>query len=174
MRKFLLISFFILSILSIAAFAQANIDVSIKPRRIDGNMGDVIEFESIVTNNGTNAIKGLVVYISLIRVTEGQEIPMDLEDWNAQKAIKIDLLNPKESAINKWSMHLIDSGDYLVYITVVDKNQKAPIVSEVAELKIARRQKLNPNNILPIALGMPILIALIFSFIAIFRKLNRN
>jgi hypothetical protein len=172
MRKLLFI-LFALIILSHTVLAQDSITVSIKPKHIDGKMGDVIEFESNVTNNGASPLKGLVAYISLIRVTEGQEIPMDLEDWSAQKADKIDLLNPNDSASSKWSMRLIDSGDYVVYITVVDKNQKTPIVSEVAELKIAKRQQLNPNNVLPIAFGMPVLIILIFLSAGIYRRLRR-
>jgi hypothetical protein len=172
MKKLLFI-LFALIILSHTVLAQDSITVSIKPKHIDGKMGDVIEFESNVTNNGASSLKGLVAYISLIRVTEGQEIPMDLEDWSAQKADKIDLLNTNDSASSKWSMRLIDSGDYVVYITVVDKNQKKPIVSEVADLKIARRQQLNPNNVLPIAFGMPVLIILIFLSIGIYRRLRR-
>jgi hypothetical protein len=172
MKKLLFI-LFALIILSHTVLAQDSITVSIKPKHIDGKMGDVIEFESNVTNNGASPLKGLVAYISLIRVTEGQEIPMDLEDWSAQKADKIDLLGPDDSASSKWSMRLIDSGDYVVYITVVDKNRKTPIVSEVAELKIARRQQLNPNNVLPIAFGMPVLIILIFLSVGIYRRLRR-
>jgi hypothetical protein len=173
MKKLLFILLFVLIISNHTVLAQDSITVSIKPKHIDGKMGDVIEFESNVTNNGTVSLKGLVVYISLIKVTEGQEIPMDLEDWSAQKADKIDLLNPNDSASSKWSMRLIDSGDYVVYMTVVDKNRETPIVSEVAELKIARRQQLNPNNVLPIAFGMPILIILTFLSIGIYRRLRR-
>lgn len=171
--KKLLFTLFALIILSNTVLAQDSITVSIKPKHIDGEMGDVIEFESNVTNNGASPLKGLVAYISLIRVTEGQETPMDLEDWSALKADKIDLLAPNNSASSKWSMRLIDSGDYVVYITVVDKNQKTPIVSEIAELKIAKRQQLNPNNVLPIALGMPVLIILIFLSAGIYRRLRR-
>jgi hypothetical protein len=172
MRKLLLILFVII-ILSHTVSAQESITVSINPKHIDGKMGDIVEFESNVANNGVSPIKGLVAYISLIRVTEGQETPMDLEDWSALKAGKIDLLNPNDSVSSKWSMRLIDSGDYVVYITVVDKNQKTPIVSEVAELKIARRQQLNPNNVLPIAFGMPVLIILVFLSAGIYRRLKR-
>ncbi len=174
MKRTLVLVLAFLLILSSIASAQNDISVSIAPKHIDAEMGDMIEFNSTVTNIGNAQLKGTVAAISLIKVTEGQELPMDLEDWNAQKAVRIDVLNPKESQVNLWNMHLIDSGDYVIYMTIVEKNSKVPIVSEMSELKIARIQKLNPNNVLPVAFGVPILILLIFTSLGVLKRLLRN
>jgi hypothetical protein len=67
-------------------------------------------------------------------------------------------------------MRLIDSGSYVAYITVVDKNDNTPISSAMSRLEIKRVLRLNPNNVLPIAIGEPMIIGMILSLIAIRRR----
>jgi hypothetical protein len=57
-------------------------------------MGDTPHFLGAVTNLGPQPAQGLVVYLSLVSLAPGDEHPVDLEDWSAQKAVRIDRLNP--------------------------------------------------------------------------------
>lgn len=152
------------------AHADGVVKVTILPKVINGKMGDIINFESEVKNLENKDINGLVVYISLVKITAGKELPMDLEDWNAQKGISISTLKKGVSIKAKWPMRLIDSGDYVVYITAVDKNERTPIVSEMSNLKIIKRQSLNPNNIIPVAIGIPLLLSGIFIPLSLKRR----
>lgn len=95
---------------------------------------------------------------------------MDLEDWSANKAIKVDAIPPHGTYEGKWPMRLIDSGSYVAYIMVVDKHDNTPVSSTMSHLEIQRVLRLNPNNVLPIALGEPVLIGLVFLFITIKRR----
>ncbi|HDO26038.1 MAG TPA: hypothetical protein ENG95_05305 [Nitrospirae bacterium] len=69
-------------------------------------------------------------------------------------------------------MRLIDSGSYVAYITVVDKNHNTPVSSMMSHLNVKRVLRLNPNNVLPVAIGEPILIGAVFMFIS-FKRRNR-
>jgi hypothetical protein len=82
----------------------------------------------------------------------------------------VDSIPPHGTYEGKWPMRLIDSGSYVAYITIVDKNDNTPISSTLSHLEIQRVIRLNPNNVLPIALGEPILIGLVFLFITIKRR----
>lgn len=133
-------------------------------------MGDRITYTGTITNNSDKPITNVIAYISLANVTQGKEAPMDLEDWSANKAVKIDTIPPQGSYVGRWPMRLIDSGSYVAYITVVDKNTAKPMSSTMSSLEIKRLIRLNPHNILPLAVGEPLLIGAVFMFVALKRK----
>ena len=168
----LLFSLTILSVTVNYAYAASRIDVSINPPSIQANMGAKITYVGTITNNSDKAVNNLIAYISLANVTPGKEAPMDLEDWSANKAVTVDTVPPHGRYEGKWLMRLIDSGSYVAYITVVDKNDNMPISSAMSRLDIKRILRLNPNNVLPIAIGEPILIGMVFMFIS-FKRRNR-
>ncbi|MBI5587358.1 MAG: hypothetical protein HY889_03215 [Deltaproteobacteria bacterium] len=133
-------------------------------------MGDKITYAGAITNNSDKAVNNLIAYISLANVTPGKEAPMDLEDWSANKAVKVDVIPPHGAYEGKWPMRLIDSGSYVAYITVVDKESAAPVTSPVSRLDIKRILRLNPNNVLPTAIGEPVIIGAVFLFIYLKRR----
>lgn len=155
-----------------SASAAGRITVSIDPAAIQANMGDKITYVGIITNNSDKHINNIISYISLANITPGKEAPMDLEDWSANKAIKVDSIPPHGTYAGKWPMRLIDSGSYVAYITVVNKGNITPVSSEMSHLEIKRVIRLNPNNVLPVAVGEPVLIGMVFMFIA-FKRKNR-
>jgi hypothetical protein len=154
----------------VPVFGASRITVSINPPSIQANMGDKITYVGTITNNSDNVVNNIIAYISLANVTQGQESPMDLEDWSANKAIKVDAIPPHRTYDGKWPMRLIDSGSYVAYVTVVDKNNNIPISSAMSRLEIKRVLRLNPNNVLPVALGEPLFLGIVFMFISFRRR----
>lgn len=152
------------------AAASGRITISINPPSVQAKMGDRITYTGTITNNSGKPVTNLITYISLANVTQGKEAPMDLEDWSANKAIRVDTIAPHGTYMGKWPMRLIDSGGYVAYITVVDKNNNIPVISMMSHLDIKRVLRLNPNNVLPVAIGEPILIGAVFVFISFKRR----
>jgi hypothetical protein len=168
----LILSTIILAILLnyASVFGASRITVSINPPSIHANMGDKITYAGTITNNSDNVVFNIIAYISLVNITQGQESPMDLEDWSANKAIKVDAIPPHGIYEGKWLMRLINSGNYVAYVTIVDKNVNTPISSAMSRLEIKRVLRLNPNNVLPVALGEPILLGIVIMFIGFRRR----
>ena len=152
------------------ASAASRIAVTINPLSIQANMGDTIIYTGTITNSSDAAVSNIIAYISLANITQGKESPMDLEDWSANKAVRVDTIPPHGTYEGKWPMRLIDSGSYVAYITAVDKNDNSPVSSMMSHLAIKRILRLNPHDVLPIAIGEPILIGLIFAAIALRRR----
>lgn len=170
-RSTLFLILFFLTIMINHAYAFASrITVSIHPPSIQANMGDKITYTGTITNNSDKAVTNIIAYISLANVTQGKESPMDLEDWSANKATKVNAIPPHGTFEGKWPMRLIDSGNYVAYITVVDKNDSFPVSSTMSNLEIKRVLRLNPNNVLPVAVGEPIIIGMIFAAIFLLRR----
>ena len=86
-------------------------------------MGDRPVFKGVVINSGQPDLQGLVVYLSLVSLKPGYEHPVDLEDWSAQTAVRIDQLMPGETHRQDWPMRLIQAGRFGVALTVVDPRE---------------------------------------------------
>jgi hypothetical protein len=124
-------------------------------------MGDTPTFNGKVTNRGDQTLKGLIVYLSLVSLKPGEEQPVDLEDWSAQRAVRIGELQPGQDNTQEWPMRLIQAGRYGVAMTVVDPNESQPIISDLLTFDIASKPTLSSGRIVPVALGEPAFLVLI-------------
>jgi len=122
-------------------------------------MGDKLHFQSTITNTGPIPVEGLVAWISLVEVDPGHEQPMDLEDWSAHKAVTGARLKPAEKLETEWPIRLIQHGDYRVLISATDRAHKRVYTSPILQFHVAQKPVIESNRILPVALGIPILIA---------------
>jgi hypothetical protein len=125
-------------------------------------MGDTPNFLGAVTNLGPQPAQGLVVYLSLVSLAPGHERPVDLEDWSAQKAVRLDRLNPGATDFRHWGLRLIAAGKYGVALTVVDPREPRPIVSDLVPFEVQPKATLVTGRVLPVALGEPLLIMLLW------------
>jgi hypothetical protein len=144
------------------ANATPFIQVAIKAPTGALKMGDRPVFKGVVKNSGHRDLQGLVVYLSLVSLKPGHEHPVDLEDWSAQKAIRIDKMMPGETHKQDWPMRLIQSGRFGVALTVVDSLENRPIVSELVPFDIQTKPTVASNRILPVAIGEPLLLLIFF------------
>jgi len=119
-------------------------------------MGDWMRFRSVIRNNGTHPVEGLVAWISLVQVTPGHEQPMDLEDWSAHKAVTGTTLAAGAAVTTQWPMRLIRSGDYRVVISTTDRNEKTVFTSPTIEFHVAQKAVIESKRILPVAIGVPL------------------
>jgi hypothetical protein len=104
-----------------SAYASESYGIKVFLLKPEGKfkMGDTPSFIGIVKNTGKNTAKGLIVYLSLVSLKGGNEHPVDLEDWSANRAVRIDKLMPGKSNKQRWEMRLIIS-DILPCITTGD------------------------------------------------------
>ncbi|HGZ69834.1 MAG TPA: hypothetical protein ENK74_00355 [Nitratifractor sp.] len=154
------------TILVFALHAQ-NISVDFKAKSPTNTlqMGDKPTFHSIVKNNSGTLLKGTVLYLSLVNLDKGKEHPVDLEDWAAQKAVHISSLPAKGEHQTDWSIRLINSGHYGLFVTAVLPGSNMPVTSAIVHFNVAAKKTVVPSRILPVAIGVPLLI--IFIMIAL-------
>jgi ABC-2 family transporter protein len=128
------------------------------------NTGDSIEFNTIVTNNGSVKSQDLNVSMNIIRIGSGD--PVDPEDWSPERSVAVDALEPGASARQSWVVDTIMAGDYMVYITVVpvpaDQNSTTQTVSSQGlHVTVNSVLRTNPGGVLPYAIGIPALLTML-------------
>jgi hypothetical protein len=121
-------------------------------------MGDTLSFHTVIRNDGAAPVDGIIAWLSLLRVDPGQEQPVDLEDWSAQKAVTAVSLRPGESLESDWPMRLIQSGNYRVVVSAVSRGGPGLVNSHLANFAVRRKAVVESQRVLPVALGVPLLI----------------
>jgi hypothetical protein len=162
MRRALLPLMLVAGVLYAQATAPLPLDVSISSgRALSGVAGEYVTLEAEVVNVGTQPINSVTTYLSLVDV--GARMPVDLEDWSAEKGLFIGTIAAGETLPLVWRVHLIRSGDYTASVVAEAEGVDLPVVSRLTYLKVLPKRNLNPGNVLPVALGEPIL--LVFGFL---------
>ncbi|HXX95831.1 MAG TPA: hypothetical protein VEL11_01775, partial [Candidatus Bathyarchaeia archaeon] len=125
--------------------------------RVNGIAGQFIKIEGIITNLSHNeTINGGIAYISIVDIKN--KIPIDLEDWSAEKGLYIPYAG--QSLPLEWNVRLVKAGSYTIDLLFNKDGDFAspPIASSKVFLEVAPKLNLNPGNVLPIAFGVPALI----------------
>lgn len=155
--------------------ADANqVQVTLEPPMRTMKMGETPAFSGTVTNIGKTPLEGLVVYLSLVSLKPGEEQPVDLEDWSAEKALRVDRLLPGETKTHAWSIRLIQAGKFGVALTAVDPTEQKPVVSPLVHFDIQSKRLLASKRILPVAIGEPLLLLTFWGLASVIRYRNRT
>jgi ABC-type multidrug transport system permease subunit len=138
--------------------------------------GDRVDFTTTVTNNSEGESPQMFVAMNIINLAKDGD-PVDPEDWSPQRTQAIEPLAVSQSATQSWSIHAILDGDYMVYMVLVSEpndpqSTSQPAVSSGIHLTVAPFASLNPEGILPLAIGMPVGLTL-FTFVLL-RFRNRS
>ena len=143
-----------------AAFASP---VSITMQSAAGNpaspqMGDNLSFHTVIRNDGTAPVDGLIAWISLVQVDKGKEQPVDLEDWSAHKAVTAATLGPGGTIETDWPMRLIQAGRYRVVVSAASRDGTELTTSPFADFAVRQKPVVESQRVMPVCLGIPLLL----------------
>ena len=149
--------------------ADQPLSISIDAEYNVGKTGDKIDFNTVVTNNASEASPALIVAMNVINLDAAGDV-VDPEDWSPQRTQYIDSIAPGESANQAWIINTILEGDYMVYMTLIPEPADAestshPVASAGIHLTVSPFTRLNPGGVLPFAIGGPVLLLVITYFV---------
>jgi hypothetical protein len=141
--------------------SQKNTDdlgiVLTSPPNIYGVAGQIIRIEGNITNfpKGSSNNFGGIAYISIVDLID--KVPVDLEDWSAEKGLYIPSIADGQSLPLEWNVRLVKAGSYTVSILYNRESDpySPPTASSKVFLEVQPKFNLNPGNVLPVAFGVP-------------------
>ena len=134
----------------------------LSPNQIKGTAGQFATIKATITNLKANETIQGTAYISIVDINGS--LPIDLEDWSAQKGFYVPPIEPHQSSPVEWNVRLVKAGFYTVAVLFSpDGDFSAPTASPRIFLYVAPKVNLNPSNVLPVALGVPILLVAAFA-----------
>ena len=155
---------------------ENGLQISIDRDYIVVKTGDKVEYNTVVTNNGSTTSAPLIVAMNLINLDAKGDI-VDPEDWSPQRTQYLEGLAPGESARLAWIINTILDGDYMVYMVLIDaptstETTSHPVASSGIHLTVTPFTRLNPLGVLPYAIGGPVLLGLAIFFVYRLRRKN--
>jgi ABC-2 type transport system permease protein len=135
------------------------LQISIDRRYEVTKTGDEFDFITQVKNIDPHKQSGpLVVAMNIINLGSGQ--PVDPEDWSPERTQAIGSLEPGQASELTWTIESILKGAYRIYMVVTPKpvgstSTSQPVASSAIHLTVKPHTRLNPGGILPLAIGTP-------------------
>ncbi|MGB8657524.1 MAG: hypothetical protein WCE90_07030 [Candidatus Zixiibacteriota bacterium] len=138
--------------------------------KLSGTAGDYVTVNAQIKNTSQQPITDITTYLSLVDTQN--KLPVDLEDWSAEKGLYIGTIEPDQILPLNWKIHFVKAGTYWLIIVAIYAGSEIPQVSSITSLQVNPKRNLNPGQVLPVALGTPIVLILIFSII-IYKRQTR-
>jgi hypothetical protein len=135
----------------------------ISSKTLDGTAGDYVTVKGEIDNALSMQLSNITTYLSL--VDTGTKLPVDLEDWSAEKGLFIGTIDPGQTLPLEWKIHFVKSGTYTLSIIANIEGLERPVTSVLTYFNVKQKKNLDPGHVLPVALGEPLLLLLAFGFL---------
>ena len=135
---------------------------------LSGTAGDYVTVEAEIRNETSAPISDITTYLSLLDLEN--KLPVDLEDWSAEKGLNIGTIEANQSLPLKWKIHFVKAGEYELAIVANVAGRDVPVVSRITQFTVRPKRNLNPGQVLPVALGTPIILLFVLLLLSQLRR----
>ncbi len=176
MKKIFPIYLFIMfALTSFSAQAQTNnpppLSLQIlSSKTLSGMAGDYVTVTGQITNTNTKPLSNVITYLSL--VDNGTKLPVDLEDWSAEKGLYIGTIDAGQTLPLNWKIHFVKAGTYSLIMVAEAAGNDLPQISSITRFNVSPKRNLDPGQILPVALGTPIVLIFILFMLSYKRRVD--
>lgn len=139
-------------------------------KTLSGTAGDFVTVEGQITNTGTSPLGDVTTYLSLM--DNQNKLPVDLEDWSAEKGLYIGTIDAGQTLPLNWKIHFVKAGTYSLIIVAEAAGNDLPQVSSITQFNVSPKRNLNPGQVLPVALGTPIVLIFILFMLSYKRRVD--
>jgi hypothetical protein len=148
----------VLVVLLIAA-PVAGAAVSVDHTRISTKLGRKFVFHSTITNPGKTPLRDAIAHLNVLSLRTG--VYVDPEDWSSKRTRYLGTIPAGASRTIAWKLQAVNAGTFGVYVASLSGKGKAaaPVTSPTVTLLVTERKTLNSGGIVPLALGIPFVLA---------------
>ncbi len=139
-------------------------------KTLSGTAGDYVTVVGDIKNTSQQPISDVTTYLSL--VDTGNKLPVDLEDWSAEKGLYIGTIDAGQTLPLNWKIHFVKAGEYSLIIVATTGGREVPAVSSITHFQVNPKRNLNPGKVLPVALGTPIVLVFLMFLLNYKRHLS--
>lgn len=141
-----------------AAPAGAAVRMSAAPTTLATDIGETVAFTTTITNEGARAEGALIAHLNILSIDRATYV--DPEDWSTSRTRYLPPLPPGGTQTLRWAVKAVGSGVFSAYVAIVrPESTQPPTSSPAVTISVASRRTLNSGGILPLAIGVPLLLA---------------
>jgi hypothetical protein len=135
----------------------------ISSQTLSGTAGDFVTVQGQITNSGSGSLTDVTTYLSLM--DNQNKLPVDLEDWSAEKGLYIGTIDAGQTLPLSWKIHFVKAGSYSLIIIAEAAGYDLPQASSITRFNVTPKKNLDPKQVLPVALGTPIVLVIVLFLI---------
>ncbi|MCL4400221.1 hypothetical protein M1506_03005 [Patescibacteria group bacterium] len=167
----LILLFISLSMASAHAAGSPPLSIQLlSSKSLSGTAGDFVTVRGQITNTGLKSLDDVTTYLSLM--DNQNKLPVDLEDWSAEKGLYIGAIGAGQTLPLNWKIHFVKAGTYSLIIVAEAATYDLPQVSSITQFSVSPKRNLNPGDVLPVALGTPIVLIFILFLLVSKRRIE--
>ncbi len=136
-------------------------------KTLSGTAGDFVTVGGTITNTSSKSLDNITTYLSL--ADNESKLPVDLEDWSVEKGLYIGTIGAGQTLPLNWKIHFVKAGTYSLIIIAEAAGNEVPQVSSITQFQVSPKRNLNPKQVLPVALGTPIVL-IFMMFLLVYRR----
>jgi len=150
---------FALALAGPAVGSSNHIAVTVDRTAVSTSLGHKFTVRSRITNTGGSPASGLVAHLNVLSLRP--DVYLDPEDWSSHRTRYLPVVPAGGSVPITWRMQAVNAGSIAVFVAVLPQSggPRPPATGPTVHVSIARRTTLNSGGILPLALGIPALLA---------------
>lgn len=144
---------------AVASPAAAALHVNAAPDRLTTDLGRTVTFTTTVTADPGQASGPLIAHLNIMSLRPG--VYVDPEDWSGDRTRYLPSVPAGTTQTLRWNVKAVGSGAFGAYVSFVRPTGSVPpTASPVVTVDVAGRRTLNPSGIGPLAIGVPVLLAI--------------
>ena len=151
------------AVLAFAGPAAASNDVSVAVDRtsIATQLGQRFVFQTTISNHAPTATEPLIAHLNVLSLRPG--VYVDPEDWSSQRTWYLGAIAAGEIRTITWRLQAVNAGTFAAYVAVLPQNgpDQPPVTGPAVVVTVVERRTINPGGVLPLALAIPALLALL-------------
>jgi len=139
--------------------AGASLAVKLDQSSVSTRIGEKFHFSSTVRNLGPQPVPDVVAHLNIVSLDPS--VYVDPEDWSSHRTRYLGTLGAGEARRIEWTVQAVNSGHFVVYVAVVDRNGQGSVTaSNPLATTVAQKRRLNSSGVVQLALGIPAVLAL--------------
>jgi hypothetical protein len=137
--------------------AGAQTRVTVDRTNVSTALGHTFSFSTTITGDGSS--EPLVAHLNILSVRPG--VYVDPEDWSSNRTRYLGVVPAGKSVATRWNLKAVNGGEFAAYVSVLPERAggRVPANSAAVQVAVAKRQTLNSGGIVPLAAGIPALLA---------------
>jgi hypothetical protein len=145
----------------VVADSAAAASVTVDRARVNARLGDTFVFRTEIANDASSPTPALIAHLNILSLRDG--VYVDPEDWSSERTWYLGKLGAGDKRSIAWRVKAINGGSYAAYVAVLPQNRpvRPPEMSPTVRIAVENRATLDAGGILPLAVGVPALLALL-------------
>jgi hypothetical protein len=133
-------------------------------------VGESVEFETVLRNNGTDATPPLVAHLNIASLRAG--VYVDPEDWSTSRTRYLEPLQPGDSVTVDWKVRALSEGEFAAFVTLISADPSFfAVTGSPLQIHTEPSKILPMNRVIPVVAVVPLVpLALLLFRIAAARK----